>query len=148
MKSTSKRLTSSIVRAMLATAAILPAYSMNITAQETAAPQRQKYKELTFPKTVHDFGTFSEASGPKTCTFIYKNETDIPIFIHTVATSCGCMTTEWSKKPLKPGETGEIKVTFANDSGAMIMDKSITVYMSSRVKPTILRLKGIIVKAE
>ena len=129
---------------MLATAAILPAYSMNIMAQETAAPQRQKYKELTFPKTVHDFG----ASGPKTCTFIYKNETDIPIFIRGVVASCGCTTTEWSGKPLKPGESGEIKVTFANDSGAMIMDKSITVYMSSRVKPTILRLKGIIVKAE
>lgn len=148
MKSTSKRLTSSILRAMLATAAILPAYSMNIMAQETAAPQRQKYKELTFPKTVHDFGTFSEASGPKTCTFTYKNETDIPIFIRGVVASCGCTTTEWSGKPLKPGESGEIKVTFANDSGAMIMDKSITVYMSSRVKPTILRLKGIIVKAE
>lgn len=133
---------------MLATAAILPAYSMNIMAQETAAPQRQKYKELTFPKTVHDFGTFSEASGPKTCTFTYKNETDIPIFIRGVVASCGCTTTEWSGKPLKPGESGEIKVTFANDSGAMIMDKSITVYMSSRVKPTILRLKGIIVKAE
>ncbi len=121
---------------------------MNITAQETASPQRQKYKELTFPKTVHDFGTFSEASGPKTCTFIYKNETDIPIFIRGVVASCGCTTTEWSGKPLKPGESGEIKVTFANDTGAMIMDKSITVYMSSRVKPTILRLKGIIVKAE
>ena len=77
MKSTSKRLTSSIVRAMLATAAILPAYSMNITAQETAAPQRQKYKELTFPKTVHDFGTFSEAADRRPA----------PLYIRTRPTS-------------------------------------------------------------
>lgn len=121
-------------------------WPMNMLAQETASP-KPKYKELTFPKTVHDFGTFSEASGPKTCTFKYKNETDIPIFIRDVVVSCGCTSAQWSGKPLKPGESGEIKVTFTNDTGAMIMDKTITVYMSSRVKPATLRIKGIIVKA-
>lgn len=119
-----------------------------MTAQETVASPKSKYKELTFPKTVYDFGTFSEASGPKTCTFKYKNETDIPIFIREVVASCGCTLTQWSGKPLKPGESGEIKVTFSNDTGAMIMDKTITVYMSSRVKPATLRIKGIITKAE
>ncbi len=123
-------------------------WPMNMLAQETASSPKPKYKELTFLKTIHDFGTFSDASGPKTCTFKYKNETDIPIFIRDVVVSCGCTSAQWSGKPLKPGESGEIKVTFTNDTGAMIMDKTITVYMSSRVKPATLRIKGIIVKAE
>lgn len=117
-------------------------------ARETPQTTVQKYKELTFQKTVHDFGTFSEASGPKSCAFTYKNETDIPIFIREVVTSCSCTTTEWTKKPVKPGESGKIKVTFTNDTGAFIMDKTITVYVSSRVSPTILRIKGIVTKAE
>lgn len=121
---------------------------MNLHARETAQSATQKYKELTFQKTVHDFGTFSETSGPKSCVFTYKNETDIPIFIREVVTSCGCTTTEWTKKPVKPGESGKIKVTFTNENGAFIMDKTITVYISSRVTPTILRVKGIVTKAE
>lgn len=150
MRHLKKQFASSAAKAMLAAAVLLGATcTMNI--QTRAATQRstvQKYKELTFQKTVHDFGTFSEASGPKTCTFTYKNETDIPIFIREVVTGCGCTTTEWSGKPVKPGESGKIKVTYSNDLGSFIMDKSITVYVSSRVKPTILRIKGIVTKAE
>lgn len=149
MRHTMKKFASSAAKAMFVAAVLVTSpYSMNILARETPQSTAQKYKELTFPKTVHDFGTFSEASGPKTCTFAYKNETDIPIFIREVVTSCGCTTTEWTKKPVKPGESGKIKVTFSNDSGAFIMDKTITVYVSSRVSPTILRIKGIVTKAE
>lgn len=143
-----KKLGSDAAKAMFAAILLTSPYPAAISARETAQQSTQKYKELTFPKTIHDFGTFSEASGPKTCTFRYKNETDIPIFIHTVSTSCGCTTTEWSGKPLKPGESGLIKVVFSNDLGAVIFDKSIKVYISSKVKPITLRIKGIVTRAE
>ena len=147
MRHSVKKLTSVMRKAVL-TAALLssPSLSMNMTAQEIGHVSQQKHKELTFPKTTHDFGTFSETGGPKTCTFKYKNETDIPIFIRDVVVSCGCSTVKWSGKPLKPDESGEIQVTFTNDTGAMILDKTITVYMSSRVRPKILRIKIILTK--
>ena len=149
MRHTMKKIASSAAKAMFVAAVLISSpYSMNMYGRGTSQTSAPKYKELTFQKTVHDFGTFSEASGPKSCTFAYKNETDIPIFIREVVTSCGCTTTEWTKKPVKPGESGKIKVTFTNDSGAFIMDKTITVYVSSRVSPTILRIKGIVTKAE
>lgn len=149
MRSSIKKLASSAAKALFAAAILLGSPSpMNMYAREAPQSTAQKYKELTFQKTVHDFGTFSETSGPKSCVFTYKNETDIPIFIREVVTSCGCTTTEWTKKPVKPGESGKIKVTFTNDTGAFIMDKTITVYVSSRVRPTTLRIKGIVTKPE
>lgn len=149
MRHTMKMLASSAAKAMFVAAVLITSpYSMSMQGRGTLQHTAQKYKELTFRKTVHDFGTFSEASGPKSCTFAYKNETDIPIFIRTVNTSCGCTQTEWSGKPLRPGESGEIKVVFSNDLGPMIIDKKITVYVSSRVSPTVLRIKGIVTKAE
>ena len=149
MRHSVKKLTAAMAKAALTAALISSSpWAMNMSAQETGYASQQRYKELTFPKTIHDFGTFSETSGPKTCIFKYKNETDIPIFIRDVVVSCGCTTAKWSGKPLKPDESGEIQVTFTNDTGAMILDKTITVYMSSRVKPKILRIKGIITQGK
>ena len=34
----------------------------------------------------------------------------------TVRPSCGCTGAEWEKRPVAPGETGEIKITFAPNS--------------------------------
>ncbi len=143
-----KKLSSTAAKVLFAAVLLTSPSQTFISAQEAAQSSQQNNKELTFTKKIHDFGTFSEASGPKTCTFWYKNETDIPIFIRTIDTSCGCTTTEWSGKPLRPGESGEIKVVFSNDLGAMIFDKKITVYISSKVKPITLRIKGIVTKAE
>ncbi len=105
-------------------------------------------KGLTFDETIYDFGKFSEDSGPKTCTFRYTNRSDVAILIYEVTASCGCTNTVWSKKPVKPGESGEIKVTFDNKSGAFEMDKTVTVYMSSAIRPAILRIKGTVTPAK
>ena len=104
-------------------------------------------KNLDFESRVHDFGTISEDSGEKRCTFKYKNNTDIPIVIQKVIVSCACTSVEWSDKPIKPGGTGVIKVLFSNRIGLGKFDKSITVYTSSSPTRIPLRIRGVVTEA-
>ncbi len=98
---------------------------------------------LTFDKKVHDFGTFSVDSGAKSCSFAYKNNTNKPIVINNILSSCGCTTPTWNKKPIMPGEGGKIDVVYANDLGPYPFDKSLTVYTSASAKPVMLRITGV-----
>lgn len=98
---------------------------------------------LKFDKVVHNFGKFLSSSGAKSCTFKYTNVSSEPVVINNILSSCGCSVPEWNKAPIKPGESGEIKVTFLNDQGPYPFDKTLTVYLSSSQKPVILRITGV-----
>ncbi len=99
---------------------------------------------VKFDKTTHDFGDLLIDEGNKRCTFTLTNISKKPIVIHRVITSCGCTDPTWTKKPIMPGEKGEINIVFKNDIGPYPFDKSITTYISDINKPIILRIKGIV----
>ncbi|MBP9019103.1 MAG: DUF1573 domain-containing protein [Bacteroidales bacterium] len=99
---------------------------------------------IEFNKTIHDFGYIDMNSGPRSCSFIFKNISNQPVVIQTVISSCGCTTPEWTKSPVKPGEKGKIDVTFLNDQGPYPFDKSLTVYVTGSSRPIVLRVKGIV----
>ncbi len=106
-----------------------------------------KIIELTFEKEVVDLGTFAEDSGPKECIFKYKNNNDVPVSIDYVGASCGCTKVVYSTKPVMPGECGEIKVTYTNDMGALLLDKRITVYVNTTAKATYLKIIGTVTES-
>lgn len=63
-----------------------------------------------------DFGTIKEGDKVEHI-FKFKNvgkKADL-VVIHAQA-SCGCTVPEWTKEPIKPGESGEIKIVF-NSTG-------------------------------
>ena len=68
--------------------------------------------EIKFEKTSHDFGTFSESSPKVTCVFKFTNTGDKLLVIHQAIASCGCTVPQYPKEPVKPGEGGEIIVTY------------------------------------
>ena len=93
-------------------------------------------------KTVHDFGDILVSDGPVSATFTVTNVGEKPLVIYSVVSSCGCTDVDWTKKPLKAGEKGEIKATYKNDEGGYPFDKTLTVYFSEPKQPVILRLRG------
>lgn len=101
---------------------------------------------MHFDSTVHDFGKILLKDGPVTCSFTVTNGTDSPQIIQAVTTTCTCTKSEWTRKELKPGESGTVKVTFSNDEGAHPFDKTVCVYTSAESKPTVLHLRGIVKK--
>lgn len=66
---------------------------------------------IKFENTTYDFGKFSEDK-VQTCVFTFKNVGDQPLVIHQAFASCGCTVPTFSKEPVAPGKTGQIKVEY------------------------------------
>lgn len=66
---------------------------------------------FTFEKVAHDFGYVTKGER-LTYSFKFKNTGKSNLIISYVESSCGCTTSSPPKAPIKPGESGEIKVTF------------------------------------
>jgi len=66
---------------------------------------------IKFDKTNHDFGTFSEET-PVSTVFSFTNTGDEPLVIQQAMSSCGCTIPSYTKTPIQPGKTGQIKVTY------------------------------------
>jgi hypothetical protein len=109
----------------------------------------QKPAEIKFDKLTHDFGTFSEKSPVVTCVFTYTNVGEEPLIINQAIASCGCTVPEYTKTPVKPGEKGEIKVTY-NGTGKFPghFKKSITVRTNGAVEMTRLYIEGDMTEAK
>ena len=92
---------------------------------------------VQFDKTVHDFGDILLSDGPVTAVFTAKNIGKDPIAIYNVVSSCGCTNVQWSRQPIKPGESGTIQGTYDNLGAATPFDKSLTVYFSGIKMPVV-----------
>ena len=77
-----------------------------------AQQQTPSGASIKFDKTVHDFGTFSEDTPTQKCTFTFTNVGKAPLVINQAIGSCGCTVPTYTKAPIRPGEKGEIKVTY------------------------------------
>ena len=99
-----------------------------------------------FDKTVHDFGSISLKDGPVTCTFTLTNNSQEPLSIFSVISSCGCTDVTWPREAIEPGDSAQISITYSNDQGAYPFDKTLTVYTSAQKKPVILHVKGVVTK--
>lgn len=91
-------------RTLLLLAALL--FSLSFAFAEEPQP------EISFDKTVHNFGTFSEKNPVQTCTFTFKNTGKAPLIILQAIASCGCTVPEYTEQPVAPGKTGTIKITY------------------------------------
>ncbi len=70
---------------------------------------------IKFENMTHDFGKFTEDK-VQTCIFTFKNTGDQPLVIHQAFATCGCTVPTFSKEPVAPGKTGQIKVVYNGKS--------------------------------
>lgn len=99
-----------------------------------------KFTQILFEKTEIDMGTLQQGK-PQTVAFKFTNTGEYPLFIKHVETSCGCTEPEWPKKPVKPGRTAEVKVTYdAEHPGRFI--KQIKVFCNTEKGVVELRIFG------
>ncbi len=122
---------------ILATVAVIFCCTLSGEAQIKISPSFEA------DRTVHNFGNIIHKSGPVSCTFTMKNISDRPEVIYNVVSTCGCTDVEWTREPVRPGQSGSISVTYSNDEGAYPFDKTLTVYTSDSKKPILLKIRGI-----
>lgn len=102
-----------------------------------------KPKHPLFQITEQDLGTITKGVEQITIVFELKNTTDKTITISAVHASCGCMDVNYPQYPIKKQGTGKIKVTIDVNRQHGYFSKSLLVY-ATNVRPTILKIKGII----
>ncbi|MDE6396418.1 MAG: DUF1573 domain-containing protein [Muribaculaceae bacterium] len=67
---------------------------------------------ITLREKSYDFGIVAENGGPISHEFEFKNTGTEPLIIVSATASCGCTRPTYPTAPIKPGETGKIKVTY------------------------------------
>ena len=97
---------------------------------------------ISFDKTQHDFGKVNEDGGTASHDFTFTNTGNAPLIIQNVVTTCGCTTPEYTRQPIRPGESGFIKVSYDVKGRPGAIDKTITVHANSNPSQTNLRIVG------
>ena len=107
-----------------------------------AVSAQKKQAVISAQETSFDFGSIKEADGKVSHTFKIDNNGDGPLVITRVIASCGCTTPEWTREPIAPGKSGDVKITYnpANRPGAFI--KTISIYSNGNKGSFILTIKG------
>ena len=108
-----------------------------------------KPAEIKFDKVSHNFGTFFFFFLKVTCSFGFTNVGEQDLVINQAIATCGCTVPSYTKTPIKPGEKGEIKVTY-NGAGKFPghFKKSITVRTNGAVEMTRLYIEGDMTEAK
>ena len=113
------------------------------------ASAQTKQAEIKFDKTVVNLGQFSESTPVQKCVFTFTNTGDAPLIINQAVASCGCTVPDYTKTPVKPGEKGEIRVTY-NGKGKFPghFKKSITVRSNAATEMTRIYVEGNMTEAK
>ncbi len=102
--------------------------------------------KLSFKQTTIKLGEIHQGERYERV-FTFTNTGDAPLIISDVETSCGCTVVKFSKEPVLPGKTGEIKVDYGpKKSEVGFISKSFVITSNAKNNPEYLYLHGTIVK--
>lgn len=109
----------------------------------TAAGEEDDSKEviMSFEDSKYDFGEIIQ--GEKIShSFTFTNTGDAPLIISSVRATCGCTVPTWSKEPIEPGDSEEIKVVFDSEGKSGTQTKDITIISNAVPNTSVLRITG------
>lgn len=111
-----------------------------VEAKTTDATKNMVPSGITWKEESHSFGDI-EKGKPVSHEFSFKNTTKQTVLLTNVKASCGCTATNYTKTPVKPGETGTVTATF-NAASAGSFSKTITVTTNDSDVNKVLTIKG------
>ena len=96
---------------------------------------------ISFEQGMYNFGSIVQGEKVQ-YDFKFKNTGKSPLIINDATATCGCTVPEKPTAPVKPGETGVIRVVF-NSTGKMGMqDKVVTITSNGNPATTEVHLIG------
>ena len=96
--------------------------------------------QVSVDQTELDFGNFPKEEKQER-SFVLTNTGKGLLVIQDITTSCGCTKVEYSKEPIRPGTTLELKVIYEAEK-AEHFNKTVTVYCNTKDSPLRLTVKG------
>ncbi|NDI98607.1 DUF1573 domain-containing protein [Flavobacterium sp. LaA7.5] len=118
-------------------------------AKATTATSEEKNMQpsgITWEEDTHNFGEIEQGK-PVSHEFTFKNTTKQTILITNVKASCGCTATNYTKTPIKPGETGSVTATYNARSGGNF-NKTVSVTTNDSDVKKVLKIKGKVLTPE
>jgi len=101
---------------------------------------QEKLAEIKFTETIIDYGIIENGEDGNRI-FKFENTGNSPLVFTRIFSSCGCTIPKKPEKPILPGETGEIQVSY-DTKRTGIFQKAITVRSNAKTANVILRIKG------
>lgn len=91
--------------------------------------------------SVYNFGTVTDGEKVE-YSYRFKNTGKKSLIVSSAVASCGCTVPEKPEEPIKPGETGFLKVVFNSKGRVGEVHKEITVTSNAYPKFPVLQLTG------
>lgn len=130
------------IRSVITGLALLFCTAFAAAQEPVAAPQPQ----ITFAQTVRNFGTVYYKGEPQVREYRFTNTGDSPLVILRTELSCTCLSADFPKKPIQPGESGVIKVKYTPKKDLGEFRNTIRVITNTVQKRHTLFAEGEVVK--
>lgn len=106
--------------------------------------------DIQFNELKHDFGYVKEADGKVKFAFVYHNTGDAPLAVNSVSAPCSCTSAKFSSKPVAPGDSAVVNVTFDPKGMGGGFIRSISVWTNVREdngkkKKLTLQITGVVI---
>ena len=95
---------------------------------------------IAFDSTLYQFGSINKGSIVEHV-FSFVNRSKTSAVISSVKTYCSCISASWTKEPVRPNDTGEIKVKFYGETTGTF-NKTVKVFTNMSNKSIDLTIKG------
>ncbi len=102
---------------------------------------QHKRPYMDFKELKYNFGTITQKA-PVKHVFTFINSGAQPIIINQVVSSCGCTTPYWPRKPILPGQKGQITVVYDPRNRPGQFHKVVTIYSNAKNSPVQLVITG------
>ncbi|MEO5500609.1 MAG: DUF1573 domain-containing protein [Ginsengibacter sp.] len=97
--------------------------------------------------SVYNFGKVTDGENV-VYSYRFKNNGNKPLVISQASASCGCTVPEKPEQPIKPGETGFLKIVFNSTGRVGPVHKEVTVISNAYPAFPVLQLIGEVVSSD
>jgi len=106
-----------------------------------------KLPAIKFEEELFELGAITQGEKVEH-TFMFTNTGEADLIVTSAKGSCGCTVPEWPKKPIKPGEKGEINVVFNSEGKKGRQHKKVTIVANTQPSTNVIAISGEIIAPE
>ena len=108
-------------------------------------PGSASAQQVRWLETTHDFGAFTEETGPVSCEFLMVNDGPGDASIVAARATCGCTRPQYTVRSLAPGDTARLSVSFDPQGRPGRFSKQIYVETSGTPSKQRLDITGVVI---
>lgn len=118
------------------------------TIDSVANPPTVEERVMRFEREEISFGTIDELGGAWQGSLRWRNESDRPLVITRLVTSCSCLKADFGREPVAAGEEAELRITYHPKGHPGVVRQRLFVYTNrSKERPTaIVTLRGVVLR--